>query len=266
MKRKITRRLNESYFNELEFKAFITNLGKYNEGSLIGKWVEFPIDEDEFDEILDSIGISDEYEEWFVTDYDCNLRGFDGAELGEYVSYDELQELGELIEGIDKFDIEAIENAYEYTDDLEEAIEGIKDGTLMFYPDVNTYHELGEFYVNSIGGSAVIETTILEQYFDYEELGYDLSLDNYADMFSEDELEEMYENGDIYEPDEVDAGFYFCGNSYATNEQIGYHYVQGIGFDGISDIESYLDYDGLGYDINMQGLGMFTTDGYVEEV
>ena len=31
----------ESYY----FKAFITNLGKYNEGELVGEWVEFPIDE-----------------------------------------------------------------------------------------------------------------------------------------------------------------------------------------------------------------------------
>ena len=58
------------------FKAFITNLGKYNEGALVGKWVEFPCDEEEFEQHLKEIGIgsTDEfgqpYEEWFVTDYD----------------------------------------------------------------------------------------------------------------------------------------------------------------------------------------------------
>ena len=30
-------------------KGFITNLGKYNEGELVGEWVTFPIDEDELD-------------------------------------------------------------------------------------------------------------------------------------------------------------------------------------------------------------------------
>ena len=40
-----------------KFSAFITNLGKYNEGELVGKWVEFPIDEDDFEEELAEIGI-----------------------------------------------------------------------------------------------------------------------------------------------------------------------------------------------------------------
>ena len=29
-----------------DIKGFITNLGKYNEGELIGEWIDFPIDED----------------------------------------------------------------------------------------------------------------------------------------------------------------------------------------------------------------------------
>ena len=92
----------EPYFN-----AFITNLGKYNEGELIGEWVEFPIDEDDFEEVLKKIGIGSTddfgapYEEWFATDYDTNLPGFDWQELGEYPSYETLQEYGELLESID---------------------------------------------------------------------------------------------------------------------------------------------------------------------
>ena len=77
------------------FKAYITNLGKYNEGDLVGKWVEFPIDEDDFNEELKSIGIgsTDEfgstYEEWFITDYDSNISGI-SDNLGEYPSYEKL--------------------------------------------------------------------------------------------------------------------------------------------------------------------------------
>ena len=40
--------LTES-FEAPYLKAFVTNLGKYNEGDLVGKWVEFPIDEDDFE-------------------------------------------------------------------------------------------------------------------------------------------------------------------------------------------------------------------------
>ena len=41
----------------LYFRAYITNLGKYNEGELVGEWVDFPIDEDEFNDILTRIEI-----------------------------------------------------------------------------------------------------------------------------------------------------------------------------------------------------------------
>lgn len=41
---------------------YITNLGKYNEGELIGEWAEFPVNEEELEEILDRIGINEEYE------------------------------------------------------------------------------------------------------------------------------------------------------------------------------------------------------------
>lgn len=40
--------VNEA-LGDSDFKAFITNLGKYNEGELVGKWVSFPIDEDDFE-------------------------------------------------------------------------------------------------------------------------------------------------------------------------------------------------------------------------
>lgn len=41
----------------LEMKGFITNLGKYNDGYLVGKWIDFPIDDDDFESELESIGV-----------------------------------------------------------------------------------------------------------------------------------------------------------------------------------------------------------------
>ena len=35
------------------FAAFITNLGKYNEGELVGEWVKFPTTAEELKEVLD---------------------------------------------------------------------------------------------------------------------------------------------------------------------------------------------------------------------
>ncbi len=39
------------------FEAFVTNLGKYNEGELVGEWVHFPTTEEEMNEVFERIGI-----------------------------------------------------------------------------------------------------------------------------------------------------------------------------------------------------------------
>ena len=50
-----------------EVKVWVGNLGKYNEGNLVGKWIELPIDEDDLEKVLESIGIdNEEYEEIFL--------------------------------------------------------------------------------------------------------------------------------------------------------------------------------------------------------
>ena len=63
------------------FEAFVTNLGKYNEGELVGEWVHFPTTEEEMKKVFERIGIGSKgefgqvYEEWFITDYDCSIHG-----------------------------------------------------------------------------------------------------------------------------------------------------------------------------------------------
>ena len=39
--------------------AFITNLGKFNEGEIVGEWINFPIKQEEFQKVLDRIGINE---------------------------------------------------------------------------------------------------------------------------------------------------------------------------------------------------------------
>ncbi len=40
-----------------DFEAFVTNLGKYNEGELVGEWVKFPTTEEEMQKVFERIGI-----------------------------------------------------------------------------------------------------------------------------------------------------------------------------------------------------------------
>ena len=61
------------------------NLGKYNEGYLVGAWFTFPIDEED---VKEKIGLNEQYEEYAIHDTD----NFPIA-IGEYVSIEELNEI-----------------------------------------------------------------------------------------------------------------------------------------------------------------------------
>lgn len=60
------------YNKDYPFAAFITNLGKYNEGELVGEWVKFPTTTTELKKVFERIGIGSEddfgnpHEEWFI--------------------------------------------------------------------------------------------------------------------------------------------------------------------------------------------------------
>ena len=82
------------YDKDYPFAAFITNLGKYNEGALVGELVKFPTTAEELKQVFERIGIGAKddfgqtYEEWFITDYDCYVDGLYDL-LGEYANLDE---------------------------------------------------------------------------------------------------------------------------------------------------------------------------------
>ena len=90
--------MNVSDTRDCAFEAFMTNLGKYNEGFLVGEWVKFPVTNEEMQAVFRRIGIGRRYEEWFITDYDCPDAAI-GKVLGEYESLSELNYLaGQIME------------------------------------------------------------------------------------------------------------------------------------------------------------------------
>ena len=74
------------------------NLGKYNEGYLVGAWFTFPIDEED---VKEKIGLNEQYEEYAIHDTD----NFPIA-IGEYVSIEELNEMYEMIEELPDYIVE----------------------------------------------------------------------------------------------------------------------------------------------------------------
>ena len=115
------------------FRGFITNLGKYNEGELVGRWIDFPLTED-IDDIMESIGIDGvEYEEYFFTDYDTDEDTIIIDGLGEYENIDRLNDYAEELGCVYDFThLLAYVEATGYT--LEDAI-GKYEGCSSFYGD-----------------------------------------------------------------------------------------------------------------------------------
>ena len=72
---------------------------------IIGEWINFPIKQENLQKVLDKIGINENYEEWFFSDYDINLSGISDV-LGEYANTDELNYLAGRLKEMDSYDYE----------------------------------------------------------------------------------------------------------------------------------------------------------------
>jgi antirestriction protein len=156
-------------------KGFITNLGKYNEGELIGKWIDFPITDEELEEVFKEIGINEEYEEIFFTDWESDFEtGF-----GEYVSIEDVNELAEELEALDAYDLEKVEaliEAYGYS--LREAIRRCDNA--IFWSGY-TLEDLAYELVEECYPTKDIPE-IFTRYFDYEAFARDLDFDGYTEV------------------------------------------------------------------------------------
>ena len=166
------------------FAAFITNLGKYNEGELVGEWVKFPTTADELKEVFKRIGIGQKddfgqpYEEWFITDYDCYVDGL-YSKLGEYENLDELNYLASKLDEMSESEYAQFQAGMEMGDhcgSLQEIINLTENlDCYEVYPDIHDYDDLGRYYIEELDVMQVPEH--LQNYIDYEAYGRDVALE-----------------------------------------------------------------------------------------
>ena len=219
-------------------RMFITNLGKYNEGELVGKWVDLPCYDLE-DQLLE-IGVSDEpdefgnmYEEWFVTDYETDIPGLDLS--SEYPNIDELNELAETVQDWDEDDELLALGAYlDNGYDIDDAIRHVEDRDYIIYTDCYNMRDVAMAYVEMCG--SVIDAAgkeAAENYIDW---------DQYA--------EDLWDNG----------GF--------DSKEDAQEYADEVQFTGDYDddfIESYFNYESYGRDMGINGTFVYMNNGvYVE--
>ena len=155
-----------------DFRVFITNLGKYNEGELVGKWLDLPCDDIESE--LASIGVADDsqYEEYFITDYENDWD----YPVDEYEDLWQLNELAEKIADVDeKGDGDWLAAYMEAQGgDLEYALDNYDDST--FYPEMDL-----EDVAHDIIEECYDLPEIAERYFDYKAFARDLGYDGYTE-------------------------------------------------------------------------------------
>ena len=173
-----------SYNKDYPFAAFITNLGKYNEGELVGEWVKFPTTAEEMKEVFKRIGIGQRddfgqpYEEWFITDYDCYVDGL-YSKLGEYENLDELNYLASKLDEMSESEYAQFQAGMEMGDhcgSLQEIINLTENlDCYEIYPHIEDYDDLGRYYIEELEVMQVPEH--LQNYIDYEAYGRDVAMD-----------------------------------------------------------------------------------------
>lgn len=171
------------YDHDCPFEAYITNLGKYNEGELVGEWVKFPTTSEELQKVFERIGIGSKddfgnpYEEWFISDYDCYVDGL-YEKLGEYENLDELNYLASKLDELDDHDYNHLQAAMQvsnYTGSIKDVINLIDNlDKYEIYPGVESDADLGRYYIEELGMMEVPD--YLADYIDYEAYGRDVAI------------------------------------------------------------------------------------------
>ena len=135
-----------------EMRVYIANLGKYNEGELVGAWFEPPID---MDEVRERIGLNEQYEEYAIHDFELPF------EIGEYTPMEDLPDyirdnMGALLSYYS-----SVEDFCEHADDI------------ILWSGCDTTADVAEQMLDD----GLISDETLRRYFDSVQYGRDLSME-----------------------------------------------------------------------------------------
>ncbi|WP_442857913.1 antirestriction protein ArdA [Acutalibacter sp. 1XD8-33] len=129
------------------FEAYITNLGKYNEGELVGEILKFPTSPQAVEALLKNIGVDGiRYEEFFITRFDGDVLELNDY-LGEYENLDELNHLACLLLELPQGEIEKFEAALHigtHTSNVADIVNLAENlDSFEFYPDMEKRGRFG---------------------------------------------------------------------------------------------------------------------------
>lgn len=166
-------------------RIYIANLGKYNEGELVGKWVNLPIEEDDLNRAFAEIGLGyfNEngdyvhglevngvfYEEWAIHDSEAPFG------IGEYESIERLNEIAKRMEEMSEEEIKVASALLEYGiyNEIEEALDAVEDREVTIWHE-NSMADIAMAYYEESG--QINWEHDLAKYIDWEAVGRDMQI------------------------------------------------------------------------------------------
>ena len=157
--------------------VYLSNLGRYNEGVLQGRWLKLPASKEALEKVLDEIGINEMYEEYFITDSESDIIGINNV-INEFSNIQKLNELAECLELLSEDEERKLEAILEYEScssatELIEIIEDMENYDLL--DGIDTEEALGYYYADELCCINIPEN--IKCYFDYEAYGRDIRLE-----------------------------------------------------------------------------------------
>lgn len=204
-------------FKEDTPKIYVADLKSYNEGRLVGQWVDLT-DYDSGEEVSEKIAslmkeYSKKYHNGEETEHSIHdYENFDSSLYSEYMGekdYDIIIDTHKISKekGIPAEVLQSIANDFS-PDDLEEFVDD------RYIGEYDGDYELGENYVDNVGGIEGVSNP--EFYFDYEALGRDLSINNYNEY--DGHYFQNYKKGGTVK--EYDLSKYAKGGEAISREKI----------------------------------------------
>lgn len=155
--------------NETIINAYVVNLGNY-----MGRWMSLPMDEDQLQNEIKSLGnVGGDYD---VHDYETDFTGI-YPELSK-MSVHSMNDLANKLQEMDEYEQKTFEILVESIGNIEEAFERMESQNFIMLMDIENEEDLGRAFVEDLGGLEV--PSHLENYVDYEAIGRDLSFSGWS--------------------------------------------------------------------------------------
>lgn len=162
----------------MTIKAYVTNLKAYNEGELLGEWVEFPATYDDILKLEKRLNVyiydNEDGDEYFFTDFETDCTKLYRL-LKEHMSLESLNEIAERLDNIPDDDAEIFNALLDDTGDIDDALEKYENNEYIYYHDCSSMAAVAERYCAETGILDQIPEG-LQQYFNFEDYGYDMDM------------------------------------------------------------------------------------------